>query len=85
MILFIYVLNCRAGVSKIVYDAAIFLREKLEKLLPDFTLKLFDKLERLQIISNEDSEEKGRKRARDQQVEQSVALFEDEVTQVYFI
>jgi len=72
------------GLSQRVYDAAIMMEERLERLLPEFTLNLFDKLERHRFRREEENELEARKRSRVEQVESSVAQFEAEVQYVLF-
>ena len=43
------------GLSKAVYEAAIFLQEKLEKLLNSFTVDVADRILRGQLINEEKS------------------------------
>ena len=62
-----------------VYDAALFMKDRLERLIPDCTLSLIDRLERHRLKREEEGEKEARKRSRAEQVEMNVAQFEAEV------
>lgn len=67
------------GVSQYVYDAAIAMRSKLDTWLPDFTLRLYDKLERQRIQYEEENERQSKKFDDDVDIEAEVAAFEEKV------
>lgn len=55
------------------------MKEKLERILPDYTLPLVDRLERLRLKRLEENDKAERKRSNDEKIEKDVAEFEQQV------
>ena len=58
------------GLSKAVYEAALFLQEKLEKLLNSFTVDVADRILRGQLINEEKYKKENENRQREEEIDE---------------
>ena len=68
------------GASLKIHDAAASFLEKLEALVPGFTLRIIDRWERGKLKREEDDARKVSKKTFEHQIGQDVAAYEAEVT-----
>lgn len=70
------------GSSRMVYDAAIMMRDKLEGLLPAFTLSLCERVERVKIANKENAARMAEQRAKLEKEEAEAKKFEQKVLEI---
>ena len=58
------------GLSKAVYEAALFLQDKLEKLLNSFTVDVADRILRGQLINEEKYKKENDTRQREEEIDE---------------
>ena len=66
------------GLSKAVYEAAMYLQEKLERLLNSFSVDVADKLLRGQLINEEKYKKESAVRQREEEIEKELRLYRAE-------
>ena len=66
------------GLSRSVYESAIFLQEKLERLLNGFSVDVCDKLLRSQLINEEKYKKESVVRQREEEIEEELRKYRAE-------
>jgi hypothetical protein len=66
------------GLSKGVYEAAIFLQEKLERLITLFTIDVADKIQRGQLINEEKNKKESAVRQRQDEIAEELRVYRAE-------
>jgi hypothetical protein len=73
------------GSSKLVYEAALMMQEKLETLLATFTVNLCERVDRTKITNAENATRNAELRAKQEKEEAEAKKFEQKVRREYFV